>query len=214
MESSRIRIDSITLSSILSEDEFKSIPLKKFYKGNIAYDNKTLTLYVFKSGKGKAIIYENDEEFILYYLIKDNIIIPEECCVIEFLEDSEVYIIDAEKFSSFFSNEKFSQAIISSLKQRAVMERRIIKNLVFKSCKNRLASFLLEIIAAQNNNLENDSQIVLNLSVKEMATFIGSKRQTVSTEFNALIKKKILIKEENNHYTIKNIEKLKEWSLS
>ena len=131
MESSRIRIDSINLSSILSDEEFKSIPLKKFSKGNIAYDNKTLTLYIFKSGKGKAIIYEKNEEFILYYLLKDNIIIPEESCVIEFLEDSEVYVIDAEKFSSFFRNEKFSTAIIHSLKQRAVMERRIIKKFSF-----------------------------------------------------------------------------------
>lgn len=213
MESSRIRIDSINLSSILSDEEFKTIPLKKFNKGNITYDNQTLTLYVFKSGKGKAIIYEKNEEFILYYLLKDNIIIPEESCAIEFLEDSEVYIIDAEKFSSFFRNEKFATAIISSLKQRAVMERRIIKNLVFKSCKNRLASFLLEIIESQNNKLENDIQITLNLSVKEMATFIGSKRQTVSTVFNELMKKKILIKEENNLYTINDINTLKEWAL-
>jgi len=212
MESSRIRIDSINLSSILSEDEFKSIPIKKFLKGNIAYDNKTLTLYVFKSGKAKAIIYENDEEFILYYLIKDNIIIPEEACVIEFLEDSEVYLIDAEKFSHFFVNEKFSTAIISSLKQRAVMERRIIKNLVFKSCKNKLASFLLEVAIAQNNNLENNSLITLNLSVKELSAFIGSKRQTVSTEFNALLRKKVLEKKDQTRYVISNLSKLKEWA--
>lgn len=214
MESSRIRIDSIDLSSILSNDEFKSIPIKKFVKGNIAYDNKLLTLYVFKSGKAKAIIYENDEEFILYYLIKDNIIIPEESCVVEFLEDSEVYLIDAEKFSHFFRNEKFSTAVISSLKQRAVMERRIIKNLVFKSCKNKLASFLLEVAIAQNNNLENNSSITLNLSVKELSTFIGSKRQTVSTVFNELLKKKILTKRDNTRYEISNLAKLKEWTLT
>jgi CRP-like cAMP-binding protein len=213
MESSRIRIDSINLSSILSDEEFKSIPLKKFNKGNIAYDNQTLTLYIFKSGKAKAIIYEKDEEFILYYLVKDNIIIPEECCVVEFLEDSEVYIIDAEKFAHFFKNQEFSTAIISSLKQRAVMERRIIKNLVFKTCKNRLAAFLLEIILSQNGSLENNLKIKLNLSVKEMSTFIGSKRQTVSTVFNELLKKNILIKEENNIYTVNDIKKLKEWSI-
>ena len=128
MESCRIKIDSVDLSSMLSHDEFRSIPIKKFSKGNIAYGNKSLLLYVVKKGKAKVIIYENDEEFILYYLIKDNIIIPEESCVIEFLEESEVYLIDAEKFTHFFKNEQFSTAIISSLKQRAVMERRIINS--------------------------------------------------------------------------------------
>lgn len=214
MESSRIRIDSINLSSILSNDEFKSIPIKKFHKGNLAYDNKSLVLYVFKSGKAKAIIYGNDEEFILYYLIKDNIIIPEESCVIEFLEESEVYLIDAEKFSHFFRNEKFSTAVIASLKQRAVMERRIIKNLVFKSCKNKLASFLLEVAAAQNgNNIENNSSITLKLSVKELSAFIGSKRQTTSTIFNEFLKKNILEKKNSTCYIIKNLPKLKEWTI-
>ena len=194
MESSRIKIDSINLSSILSKDEFKSIPVQKFSKGNIAYGNKSLLLYVFKKGKAKAIIYENDEEFILYYLIKDNIIIPEESCVIEFLEESEVYLIDAEKFTHFFQNEQFSTAVISSLKQRAVMERRIIKNLVFKSCKNKLATFLLEVAEAQNNTLMDNPCITLNLSVKELSAFIGSKRQTVSTIFNELLKRQILEK--------------------
>lgn len=215
MESSRIRVDAVNLSTILSNDEFKSIPIKKFSKGNIAYDNKSLTLYVFKSGKAKAIIYENDEEFILYYLIKDNIIIPEESCVIEFLEESEVYLIDAEKFSHFFRNEKFSTAVISSLKQRAVMERRIIKNLVFKSCKNKLASFLLEVASAQNNNVvANNTIFLFNLSVHELSLFIGSKRQTVSTVFNELLKKRILTKKDQSHYAITDLEKLKEWTIT
>ncbi|MFT7004843.1 MAG: CRP-like cAMP-binding protein [Sulfurimonas sp.] len=214
MDSCRIRIDSINLSALLSEDEFKFVPLVKFYKGNITYDNNTLTLYVFKSGKAKAIIYEKNEEFILYYLRNGNIIIPEESCAIEFLEDSEVYVIDAERFAIFFKNLKFASAVISSLKERAIMERRIIKNLVFKSCKNRLASFLLEIIEFQNDKLENDLQITLNLSVKEIAIFVGSKRQTVSTMFNELIKKKVLTKEGNNVYTINYINVLQEWSLS
>lgn len=213
MESSRIKIDSINLSSILSEDEFKSIPVKKFHKGNLAYDNKALVLYVFKKGKAKAIIYENDEEFILYYLIKDNIIIPEESCVIEFLEESEVYLIDAEKFSHFFQHEKFSTAVISSLKQRAVMERRIIKNLVFKSCKNKLAAFLLEVAAAQNSTLDDNPCIMLNLSVKELSAFIGSKRQTVSTVFNELLKKKILERQYPSGYIIQDIETLREWTV-
>ena len=214
MESSRIKIDSVNLSNILSEEEFTSIPIKKFTKGNIAYDNQSLTLYIFKSGKAKAVIYEGDEEFILYYLEKDNIIIPEESCVIEFLEDSEVYPIDAESFCHFFKNEKFSAAIISSLKQRAVMERRIIKNIVFKTCKNRIASFLLEVAIAQNEKTQNEIYINLSLSIKELATFIGSKRQTVSTVFHELIKNNVIEKIKKNRYIIHDIELLEEYTHS
>ena len=94
------------------------------------------------------------------------------------------------------------------------MERRIIKNLVIKSCKNKLATFLLEVATAQNNiDIENNPHLTLNLSVKELSAFIGSKRQTVSTIFNELLKKKILEKEDNTRYIIKNLSKLKEWTI-
>lgn len=209
MESSRIKIESINLSNILSNEEFTSIPVKKFTKGNIVYGNNLLRLVVFKSGKAKAIIYDEDREFILYYLEKDNIIIPEESCAVEFLEDSEVYEIDAQSFCNFFKNESFSTAIISSLKQRAVMERKIIKNLVFKTCKNRIASFLLEIALMQDKKKNNEFHIDLNLSINELATFIGSKRQTVSTVFHQLIKDNTIKKISKSKYLIHDIDKLK-----
>ncbi|WP_331774734.1 Crp/Fnr family transcriptional regulator [Sulfurospirillum sp. 1612] len=214
MISSRIRIDSVNLSAVLSEAEFKSIPVKKFRKDNIIYDDGTLTLYVFKSGRAKAIIYEGDEAFILYYLTTNNIIIPEDSCAIEFTEDSEVFVIDANKFSHFFENSAFATAVINSLKQRAVMERRIIKNLAFKSCKNRLAAFLLEITLSQNGAIENEMTITMDLSIKELSAFIGSKRQTVSTLFNTLIRDKILIRGEDNQYIVNKVEKLYKWKVS
>ena len=75
-----------------------------------------------------------------------------------------------------------------------------------------VASFLLEVAVAQNKNLESSSIISLNLSVKELSSFIGSKRQTVSTVFNELLKKKILTKQDNTRYEISNLEALKEWT--
>ena len=209
METSRIRIDSIDLSDTLSKKEFKSVPIQKYKKGNIVYGDKYLRLVVMKSGKAKAIIYEDNREFILYYLKKDNIIIPEESCAVEFIEDSEVYDIDAENFSEFFKNESFSTAVISSLKKRAVMERKIIKNLIFKTCKNRIASFLLEVAIMQDEKKDNKFYIDLNLSIKELATFIGSKRQTVSTVFHELVKDETIKKITKNRYIINDMEKLK-----
>ena len=209
MESSRMKIDSIDLGTILSKEEFKSIPVKKYSKSNIVYGDKHLRLIILKSGKAKAIIYEENSEFILYYLEKDNIIIPEESCAVEFLEDSEVYDMDAELFSNLFQNKSFSTAIISSLKQRAIMERKIIKNLIFKTCKNRIAFFLLEVVENQNQKIGDKYFIDFNLSIKELATFIGSKRQTVSTVFHELINEKIIEKINKNQYLINDLAKLK-----
>lgn len=209
---SRLKIDSINTAEIFSEEEFKVIPIKKFLKGSIVYGDQVLSLYIFKNGKAKATIYEDDEEFIMYYLVKNNIIIPEESCCVEFLEDSEVYILDAEHFADFFRIKEFAIAVISSLKQRAVMERKIIKNLIFKTCKNRMGTFLLEVATGQNDKVVNDSIcFYLDLSMKDLATFIGAKRQTVSTVFNEIAKDKIIMKIKKNKYCIPSIKKLKEY---
>lgn len=194
MDSNRLRIDSIDLSSILSKADFSSLKIKEFKKGTLEYEDGTLTLYVFKKGKAKALIYEDGEEFVLYFLEKNNIIIPESSCTIEFLEDSEVYLIDAEKFTDFFKIKEFSTSVIRSLKHRAEIERNIIKNLVFKSCKKKVTIFLTEIATTQNKKIDDKYCIELNLSIKELSSFIGSKRQTVSTIMNEL-KKKYIIEE-------------------
>lgn len=208
MPSNRLRIDSIDLENILSQEEFSKLHIKKFSKGNIEYDDGNLVLYVFKSGKAKALIYEDAEEFVMYYLLKNNIIIPEKSCVIEFMEDSEVYTINAELFYQLFSNKAFAISVIQSLKHRAEIERSIIKNLVFKSCKEKISSFLVEVALTQNNLINNQYHIVLNLSMKDLASFIGSKRQTVSTIMNEMIKEKIIGKVNKNEFVILDMERL------
>ncbi|RXJ88241.1 Crp/Fnr family transcriptional regulator [Arcobacter sp. CECT 8985] len=208
MESNRLRIDSVDLSKILSEEDFSSIPIKKFKKGNLEYEDGSLTLYVFKNGKAKALIFEDGQEFILYFLQKNNIIIPETSCAIEFTEDSEVYLINAEKFATLFSYKEFSTSVIRSLKHRAELERNIIKNLVFKSCKKKVTSFFIDIAKTQNNIINGKYHINIDLSVKVLSSFIGSKRQTVSTIINELKKEKIIEKIDKNKYIINNMEKL------
>ncbi|AXH09406.1 hypothetical protein CP960_04055 [Malaciobacter halophilus] len=208
MESNRLRIDSIDLSKILSKEDFSSLKIKKFKKGNLEYEDGSLTLYVFKSGKAKAMIYEDGEEFVLYFLKANNIIIPETSCAIEFLEDSEVYLIDADKFANLFANKEFSTSVIRSLKHRAELERNIIKNLVFKSCKKKISSFLIEIATTQDQKRDGKYVLDLNLSIKTLSSFIGSKRQTVSTIINDLKKKKIIEKIDKNKYIIHKLYEL------
>ncbi|RXJ81706.1 hypothetical protein CRU95_04955 [Arcobacter sp. F2176] len=211
MDSNRLRIDSINLTEILSEEDFSSLKTKKFKKGALEYEDGTLTLYVFKSGKAKAMIYEDGEEFVLYFLKQNNIIIPETSCSIEFLEDSEVYLIDAEKFTYLFANKEFSTSVIRSLKHRAELERNIIKNLVFKSCKRKVALFLMEIATTQDTLIDGKYCIDLNLSIKDLSSFIGSKRQTVSTIMNDLIKKNIIGKIDKNRLIIHQFNKLENY---
>ncbi len=210
MPFSRINIDSVDLSTVLSEEQFNAIPVKKFSKNNIEYSNNNLNLFVFKSGKAKVSIYGQEEEFVLYHLEKNNIIIPVETCVIEFLEESEVYIIDANKFEDFFRTPSFATAVLASLKLRAEIERKIIQMLVFKNCRTRISHFLVELALMQKYlDGKDDITINLDLSMQEFSSFIGAKRQTVSTVFNELISEKIIKKVGHHKYKILDWSKLR-----
>ena len=210
MPFSRMKIDSVDLSSVLLEDQFKKIPIKKFSKNNLEYSDDKLSLFVFKSGKAKVSIYGDDHEFVLYHLEKNNIIIPVESCVIEFLEDSEVYIIDAIKFEDFFRTPSFATAILASLKLRAEIERKIIQTLLFKNCKTRISSFLIEV-ALMQKYLDGKDDIIINLdfSMQEFASFIGAQRQTVSTVFNELMADEIIERVGKNQYKILDWSRLR-----
>ncbi len=210
MPFSRMNIDSVDLSSVLLEEQFKSIPIKKFSKNNLEYSDSTLNLFVIKSGKAKVCIYGDDHEFVLYHLEKNNIIIPVESCVIEFIEDSEVYIIDAIKFEEFFRMPSFATAVLASLKLRAEIERKIIQMLVFKNCKTRISSFLIEV-ALMQKYLDGKDDVIINLdfSMQEFSSFIGAKRQTVSTVFNELIVDGIIEKVGKHQFKILDWSRLR-----
>ena len=210
MPFSRMNIDSLDLSSVLEEEQFNAIPIKKFSKNNLEYSDNTLNLFVMKNGKAKVCIYGDQEEFVLYHLEKNNIIIPVESCVIEFLEQSEVYVIDAIQFEDFFRTPSFATAVLASLKLRAEIERKIIQMLVFKNCKTRISSFLVEV-ALMQKYLDGKDDIIINLdfSMQEFSSFIGAKRQTVSTVFNELIVDKIIKKVGKHQYKILDWAKLR-----
>lgn len=214
MNYSRIKIDSFNLTDILEPEELSKLTLKKFNKGNILYYNESINLLIFKNGKAKVTFYENGEEFILYYLVTNNIYVLEESCVVEFLDNTEIYVIDARVFCELFKNIDFTNMVLSSLVKTTIRERKIIKNLVFESCKRRIACFILEVALNESEKKEDGMLVDLTLSVKEMANFIGAKRQTVSTVCNELIKENIIEKKDHNRYIIHDINQLKNYASS
>lgn len=212
MKHSRVKIDSYDIQEILSDEELKTLCIKKFNKGSILYFTESINLIIIKQGRAKVVLYENGEEFILYYLVKNNMYILEESCVVEFFEDSEIYVIDARIVPLQMKNINFCNLILSSLVKDIILERKIIKNLVFESCKKRIASFVLDIALSTGKKHNDGISIYLSLSIKELAKFIGSQRQTVSTVFNELIKEHIIDKIDNDQYLISDIERLKEYT--
>ena len=200
------------IENIIPEDidfEKFNLPKKALKKGEIYYFEKK-TLIIIKNGRVKISLYEDEKEFILYFLTNYNICLCLDDNVLEAIEDSAFYIISPDNFHEIFNNPFFCNYILNAFSQNLILERDIIKNLAFKNFKQRTISFLIQ--TAENIGIKTDKGIefTTKCNLEELANFLGTQRQTLSSFFTEL-KKKNLLHKEHNKFIILNLEKLKEY---
>jgi CRP-like cAMP-binding protein len=173
-----------------------------FKKGEICYPNDEIKLLIFKEGEAKVSFLHEDKETI--YMMHPG-------SVIEFLSDSVVLSINVKKYSDIFNNHMFCNIVLNSFTKIMMLEKNIIKGLVFDNCQRRIIISLLDIAKKNGKKTDEGIEIDLSLNIKDLATFIGSQRQTTSKFFNKLIKEKYLKKIGKDRYIITDIEKLKHY---
>ena len=203
----RFLIENISPKDIDLEN--LNFPKKTLKKGEIFY-LETKKLIIVKKGRIKISLYENENEFILYFLAKYNICLCFEDNVIEAVEDSEFYIISPENFHEIFNNPYFCNYILNAFSQNLKIERNIIKDLAFKNFKQRTINFLLQTANNIGKKTSEGIEFTTKCNLEELANFLGTQRQTLSS-FLSELKKKKLIKKEKNTFVILDIDKLKEY---
>lgn len=200
------------IENIIPEDidlEKLNLPKKTLKKGEIYYFEKK-TLIIIKNGRVKISLYENENEFILYFLTKYNICLCLDDNVLEAIEKSEFYIISPEKFNEIFNNPFFCNYILNAFSQNLILERNIIKDLAFKNFKQRTISFLIQTAENIGTKTENGIEFTAKCNLEELANFLGTQRQTLSSFFSELKKKKLLTRNHNN-FIIFDLDRLKEY---
>jgi len=210
MKTCRVNIESFDLKQILSEEEMHNFLIRKYKKGQIRYPSAEVKLLVMKEGRGKVCFLNDGREFILYYLNENNIYVMHPDTVIEFLEDSEMLELKAEDYPGVFGNKYFCNLVLNSFTKIMMVEKEIIKNLVFNDCQKRIACFLLDVAECGGIKTEKGVEIDLDVKIKDIANIVGLQRQTASKVINQLIYEGILEKKEKNIYLIKDLEKLEE----
>lgn len=111
MEKSRLGLLQTEAIATLSDEELAMFEHQVIKKGYVFY-SEAPKVFIFKSGQAKLSFFEDGEEFIINYLNKDNITILNEICALEFLEDSEIYTIDASGLGEILANRSFCEAYI------------------------------------------------------------------------------------------------------
>ena len=211
MKKSRLGLLETDILDVLDQNELAKFNREFLAKGAAIYA-ESIKVVIFKSGSGKLSFFEDGEEFIVYHLQKNNISIVDDVCVLEILEDSEVYSIDAGDMGELLKNERFAKAYTDTLVNISLLQRQIIKSILFESAKGRIANFLVELAAEQNLMQNGYRYVFLPFSLKVLSSFVGLKRQSASTAFNELIKDDIIRRITPHEFLIVDYEKLQSYT--
>ena len=109
-------------------------------------------------------------------------------------------------------NERFAKAYADTLVNISLLQRQIIKSILFESAKGRIANFLVELAAEQNLMQNGYHYVFLPFSLKVLSSFVGLKRQSASTAFNELIKDDIIRRITPHEFLIVDYEKLQSYT--
>ena len=195
MKKSRLGLLQTQITKILTQNELDKFEYKELPKASIIYAEE-IKIIILKSGCAKLSFFEDGEEFILYHLESNNIAVLDDNCAFEILEDAKIYSIN------------LSEAALNAI----IVQRQIIKSILFEDAKGRIANFLIELAKEQDLKQNGYHYIFLPFSLKVLSSFVGLKRQSASTAFNELIKDDIIRKITPHEFLIIDYEKLESYT--
>ena len=201
MKKSRLGLLQTQITKILTQNELDKFEYKELPKTSIIYTEE-IKIIILKSGCAKLSFFEDGEEFILYHLEASNIAVLDDNCAFEVLEDAEIYA----------TNSNVADEILKAVLNAVIVQRQIIKSILFEDAKGRIANFLIELAKEQDLKQNGYHYIFLPFSLKVLSSFVGLKRQSASTAFNELIKDDIIRKITPHEFLIIDYEKLESYT--
>ncbi|WP_103644748.1 Crp/Fnr family transcriptional regulator [Campylobacter concisus] len=207
MKKSRLGLLQTQILDILTQSELDKFEYKNLPKTSIIYAEE-IKIIILKSGCAKLSFFEDGEEFILYRLEANNIAVLDDNCAFEIL----IYSINLSEISEILSNVNVVDEILKAALNAIIVQRQIIKSILFEDAKGRIANFLIELAKEQDLKQNGYHYIFLPFSLKVLSSFVGLKRQSASTTFNELIKDDIIRKITPHEFLIIDYEKLESYT--
>ncbi|MDO4875569.1 MAG: helix-turn-helix domain-containing protein, partial [Campylobacter sp.] len=116
------------------------------------------------------------------------------------------------EISEILSNSNVADEILKAVLNAVIVQRQIIKSILFEDAKGRIANFLIELAKEQDLKQNGYHYVFLPFSLKVLSSFVGLKRQSASTAFNELIKDDIIRKITPHEFLIIDYEKLESYT--
>ncbi|KAB2953107.1 Crp/Fnr family transcriptional regulator [Heliorestis acidaminivorans] len=173
-------------------------------------DNENDLIYLILQGRLRVYLsYPNGKEFTLTILEQGDIYSGHTRAFGLALEDTEVALIPRKAFRKLLMEvPAFSLVLLSVLGDSLKNAFNIIEDLAFRDVQTRLLKFLINEGERKGVQTLEGIEVSFDLTHEEIASLIGTTRQTVSLLFNSL-QKEGLLHHGKGKVLIKDLEQLK-----
>lgn len=176
-----------------------------------ASDRATDSIYFVKQGRVKISYFSEDgKEFTVTILRPGEVYSRHSEAAATALEETRVLVIRMEDFKKILqARPQIAVRLINVLGRILRMQNDVIQNLAFREVSSRLAHLLIGQCLAAGVLLKDGCTFKLGLTHEELATMLGSSRQTITSTLNRFEENKI-IAVHKKQVTILNTERLRE----
>ena len=175
---------------------------RKFAKGVLIFEPKANDqIFIVTRGRARVYLAYRDKEFTMAMLDAGDVYATHTRAYVQALDDIEILIAGVTEVRRYLgSMPSFNSAMIHVLGDLLSHAISVIDTLAFKDVRNRLIEFLVYEARRMPRCVEckgcggcsDGGMVSLGLNTEQMATIIGSSRQTVSSLLNALAKEKAI----------------------
>jgi CRP/FNR family transcriptional regulator, carbon monoxide oxidation system transcription regulator len=170
---------------------FRTFTSHTFEERQLVSDCNTLenNVFVVLSGELRVYVSYEGREFTLFFLGCGDVFTTHSKMIIEAKKPSELLFTSLKNFEqALMTIPALSVSIIGSLGRGLGNAVRVIEGLVFRDVKDRLIYFLLDLAGERGRRLDDGIAVTMDYSTEDIATLIGSTRQSTSLMFNELVK--------------------------
>lgn len=194
------------------DEFFRSFTSRKIREREIVCDANSSENNVFVVLAGELRVYVSYEgrEFTLFFLGPGDVFSTHSRMIVEAKKPGEILSTSLDNFKQALVRIPcLSISVIASLCQGLGNVVHVIEGLVFRDVKHRLIRFLVDVAADKGHAVEGGIVVSHDFSTEDIATIIGSTRQSTSLILNKLIKDGYLTRLSRRHLLIRDIDALK-----
>lgn len=181
----------------------RSFTTRNYAKGALVFhpNEESNSIFIVNKGRARIFLAYKDKEFTTAILDSGDVYATHTRAFVQALDDLEILVADISDVRQYLhSIPGLTTAMIRVLGDLLAHSFSIIDTLAFKDVRNRLIEFLIyeakhmprckECTAC--GGCEEGGAVSLGLNMEQLATIIGSTRQTVSSLLNGLAKDDII----------------------